>query len=181
MKILPDDTRIKVIRESREWAIAPEIADFFEGIYQATTAGIHFDVKFVPQFKRSSNKWFLNTPDFFEDVTSKQEARLMTASDYTHTVAPSINRAGTKETFLVPPLPENDPVIHGLDNKTVYYVTPKNFYTFRGELATVAEKTIGIHRYVEFDEVSQLSFIKFILNNIMTSDQLEKIKEMVRV
>ena len=181
MKISSSDTRVKVIHEPREWAIEPKIADFFEGIYQATTAGIHFDVKFVPQFKRSSNKWFLNTPDFFEDVTSKQEARLMTASNYTHTVTPSINRAGTKESFLVPPLPENDPVMRKLANKTVYYVTPKEFYTFRGELATVAEKTIGIHHYVEFDEVSRLSFVKFILNNIMTSDQLEKIKELVRV
>ena len=178
MKFLDDDLRVVIFEETQNQE--RDVSDYFDGIYEVISHGL-FDVTFIPQFFRVTNSWYLNAPRDFSDVGSNEEARLIMASVSKCIVTPDNCLAGTKEQFFTPPVDEvsekySDDPLQDSDCQTIHYVTPREFYTFRGELATIiAEQETGFRHPIRLDELQEFSFLQFILNHIMTPQQREVI------
>lgn len=110
MKFSPNDTRVKVIHEPREWGIVP------------------FIIPLTPEREAELKEWRLKPED----------------------------------------------VIH----RTIYYVSPRDFYTFRREIITIiTEKDMGHLDLINLREIIDFSFIQFIINNVVNSVKLEELKE----
>lgn len=175
MKFLTGKLLVHITNEL--WNNEQNIAPFYEGIYSVSING-YSAATFIPEFERKNDLWYLDTLEDLDNIISCDEARLDTATIEERSITPCLERAGSIETFSTKISPEyfNPLNKDNLNHHTVYYVTPKEFHTFRGELATVAEKTIGVHNYIELEELKDFEFVKFILTNIVTTEKLEKIK-----
>lgn len=178
MKFLTGKLLVHVTNEL--WNNEQDIAPFYEGIYSVSING-YSAATFIPQFERKNDLWYLDALEDSDEIISCDEARLDTATIQERSITPCLEKAGSIETFSTKiaseyfnPLNKDNLIYH-----TIYYVTPKEFHTFRGELATVAEKTMGVHSYVELEELKDFKFVKFVLTNIVSDEKLKKIKSVV--
>lgn len=180
MKFLSDDIKVAIFEETRNQDL--EVSDYFTGIYEVISHGF-FDVTFIPKFKRENDLWYLSAPNDFDEINSNEEARLITASVGRHIVTPDAFIAGTKQKFFTPPLYKAeeeyfDSSPDKQEYQSIYYVTSNEFYTFRGELATiVAERETGLRHLINIKELLEFSFIQFILYNVITDKKLEQLKK----
>ncbi len=170
---------IQIIDESTSEAL--EIADYYQGIYRVNSyTHSFFDVTFIPEFKRQTDSWYRHELGGYKDVNSCQEARLLNATEAEFSVTPDALKAGTKEEFNILLTPEQEEYIKidRLDPKefthrTIYYVTPREFSTFRGEIITIlTERDMGQLDLINLKEILDFSFIQFILNKIVTAQEL---------
>ena len=177
MKFLSDEVIVAIFEETRNQDL--EVSDYFTGIYEVISHGF-FDVIFIPEFKRKNKDWYLDVPTDFDKVDSNEEARLITASISQHIVTPDSLLTGTKQKFFTPPLfnskEQYAEFASTKEEQILYFVNPKEFYTFRGELATiVAERETGFRHPIVINELLDFSFIQFILNNIVLSGKLQNL------
>lgn len=158
------------------------ISDYYEGIYEVIGYSYpFFSVAFIPSFNRKTNVWYQHNLFEYEDAKSRQEARLLIATDSTYSITPDAEKAGTKQKFNVALTPEQeeDIKLDRLDpeeftHRTIYYVTPREFYTFRGEIITIlTERHMGQLDLINLKEILDFSFIQFILKNVVPSEKLE--------
>lgn len=178
MKFLSGELLVHVTNEL--WNNEQDIAPFYEGIYSVSING-YSAATFIPEFERDNDRWYLDTLEDLDDMISLNEARIDTATTEQRSITPCVEKAGSIETFSTRIISEyrNPFNKDNLNHHTVYYVTPNKFYTFRGELATVAERTMRVHSYIKLEELKNFEFIKFILNNIVTTEKLERIRNAV--
>ena len=178
MKFLSGELLVHVTNEL--WNNEQDIAPFYEGIYSVSINGYSV-ATFIPEFERENDKWYLNTLEDLDDMISFDEARIDTATTEQKSITPCAEKAGTIETFSTRIISEylNSFNKDNLNYHTVYYVYPNEFYTFRGELATVAERTMRVNSYIKLEELKDFEFIKFVLNNIVTTEKLERIRSAV--
>ncbi len=175
----PNGIGVHIIDESVSEDI--DLVDYYEGIYSIRSYGSFFDVTFIPEFKRKTDLWYQDQPCEYEDVNSSQEARLLTAIDREYSVTPDAEKAGTKQKFVIPLTSEREAEIRewrlkpeDFIHRTIYYVTPREFYTFRGEIITIlTERNMGHLDLINLKEILDFSFIQFILKNVMPSEKLE--------
>lgn len=164
------------------------VSDYYEGIYTVVSYGYSFfDVTFIPNFERKTDLWHQHGLFDYEeeDITSSQEARLLTSTDNRYAITPDANRAGTKQDFTVPLTSEQEANIKldrldlkDFTERTIYYVTPRDFYTFRGELVTLkSEKSMTNLDLINLKEILDFSFMRFILDKIIPVKKLQELEE----
>ena len=166
MKLLLKQLKIHVIDEYKEHE--ENITGGYSGMY-SVVINDSIIVTFIPKFKRYTDKWYLNLPDSIleDDDYDPQEARIARAVNSRVSITPSREKAGTKEVFSLPIQFEHSALTNEkLDERIIYYVKPEDFYTFRGELATVSE-TASENNLVEISKLEDFEFIKFILVNVI--------------
>ena len=166
MKLLLKQLKIHVIDEYKEHE--ENITGGYSGMY-SIVINDSIIITFIPEFKRYTDKWYLNLPESIleDDDYDAQEARIVRAVNSRVSITPSTEQAGTKEVFSLPIQFEHPALTNEkLDKRTIYYVKPEDFYTFRGELATVSE-IASENNLVEINELKDFEFIKFILSNVV--------------
>ncbi len=175
---------IQIIDESTNEDL--EVADYYQGIYRVNSyTHSFFDVTFIPEFQRKTNSWYRHNLGGESEINSSQKARLITATEADFSVTPDELKAGTKEEFNILLTPEQEEYIKidRLDPKefthrTIYYVTPREFSTFRGEIITIiTEKDMGQLDLINLRDILDFSFIQFILNNIVNPQELKEFQE----
>lgn len=180
----PKGVGVQIVEESTEQDF--DISDYYEGIYNINSYGSYFfDVTFIPQFERKNDLWYQHELFEYEDVSTDREARLLIATDRSYSVTPDVNRAGTKQEFIIPLTPEQEADLKidrlnpkDFTHKTIYYVSYRDFYTFRGEIVTIkSERNMATLDLINIREISDFSFIQFILNNIVPPEKLEELQE----
>lgn len=180
----PNDIGVQITEESTDKDL--DIADYYKGIYSINSYGSYFfDVTFIPQFERDNYLWYEHKLFEYEDVNSIKEARLLIATDSKHSVTPDVEKAGTRQEFIIPLTPEREAELkewrlkpEDVIHRTIYYVSPRDFYTFRREIITIiTEKDMGHLDLINLREIIDFSFIQFIINNVVNSVKLEELKE----
>ena len=184
----PNGIGIQFIDESINEDI--DVADFYQGIYTIRSyTNSLFDITFIPEFERKNKSWYLNKPCEYENISSFQEARLLTAIDSKCSVTIDEEKSGTKQEFIVPLTSEREAELREwrlnpkeASRRTIYYVLPRDFYTFRGEIVTITtEQTITHHNLINLSEILNFSFIQFILNNVVSDERLKTLEQEVGI
>lgn len=166
MQLLSEQLKIHVIDEYKKHE--ENIIGGYSGMY-SVVINDSIVVTFIPEFKRHTDKWYLNLPEpiLENDDYDAQEARIVRAVNSLISITPSIEKARTKEVFSLPTQFEHLALTNEkLYERTIYYVKPEDFYTFRGELATVSETALG-NNLAKISELKDFEFIKFILANVI--------------
>ena len=180
----PNGIGVQLIDESINEDI--DVADFYQGIYTIRSyTRSFFDITFIPEFERKNNSWYLDRPCEYEDISSFQEACLLTAIDSKCSVTIDVEKAGTKQEFIIPLTSEKEAELRewrlnpkDATQRIIYYVSPRDFYTFRGEIVTITtEQTITHHNLINLSEILNFSFIQFIINNVVSNERLEILKQ----
>jgi len=137
------------------WEESPENTEFYQGIY-SVTLNFLVNLMFVPEFERNLTNWPPNLPENIDNVNSENEARLFTTAVSDYTVTPNSLLSGQETiTFVLADEKVKNADLTS-DVRIVFYVSHDKFAIFNKELSMLAEKTPGIHDYVEICEIENL-------------------------
>lgn len=149
------------------WEEAPEVAEFYQGIY-SVTLNFLVTVMFVPEVARTVDNWPPVLPENVDNVSTELEARLFTIALSDYTVTPNSLLAGKQELI---PLSLVSLDMNNSDSVAkmgvVLYVSSQEFEVFSKELSGLAEQTPGVHDSVRIGEIQNLEVSKFILSSVI--------------
>lgn len=151
------------------WEEAPEVADFYQGIY-SVTLNFLVTIMFVPEVERTTDNWPPVLPENVDNVSTELEAKLFTIGLSDYTVTPNSLLAGQQE------LIHNSLVSEDINNSdsvdkmgVVFYVSSQEFEVFSKELSVLAAQTPGVHDSIRISEIQNLELSKFILSSVIGS------------
>ncbi|HET6250661.1 MAG TPA: hypothetical protein VFE47_23435 [Tepidisphaeraceae bacterium] len=147
------------------WEHSPDKAGFYAGIY-SVTIGHAIEVYFVPRFGRDVVNWPPKLPENADDVSSFDEARIMTCifSELTVTVGDAATIPEVLEfpsTFY-----EGKEYQH---RSVIWNVTDEAFADFDRELVICSETASALRSDILLGEFFDFSCIRFILTTIVDS------------
>jgi len=151
------------------WEESPEHTEFYQGIY-SVTLNFLVNLMFVPEFERNLTNWPPNLPENIDNVNSEIEARLFTVAVSDYSVTPNSLLSGQQEIIafaLADEKVENADLTSNV--RILFCVSPDKFAIFSKELSVLAEKTPGVHDYVEICEIENLEIAKFIRSSFINS------------
>lgn len=163
--LLTNNLKILVWPESLEHS--SEVSIFYKGIY-SVTLNQFVTIMFIPEVDRDKEVWPPRLPESIDSPCSEEEAKLWTVGLAEYVVTPNSKLAGSEEILNLPNLSGE------CDKGVVFYVRPDEFKEFSKGLEEVNQKTSSVHEKVNSSEIENLSFIKFIVSNVIESKNFEK-------
>lgn len=152
------DFRITVVAQAQEES--PEIASLYHGIY-SVTINSHLTIAFIPPFDHAPDQWDAILQADFDRLTSKNEARLATATIADYVITPDAELVGTSE-VLISPCPDHRTSM--ADHRTaIFYSSPEDYQVSQTELESLVQELAGVHDYRRLSQLQSCQFIKSIL------------------
>lgn len=154
MKLSPSaDYYVRV--RPQEWdVVPPEVAPLYAGIVEVDLNAV-VDVAFVPDLAAVAPPWdFSRLPANVDEITTPEQARLVTVFTSSYVVTPNDDLAGTQE---------------ALDDCVVFYVSAHDFTGYAEELGRLAQLAGGRHLTVRVSHVRHHRVIGYIEQGIVAS------------
>ncbi len=173
MKPLVDKTKFKIINEANEHEA--DTCQFFTGMYHIVSPTFS-EISFIPQFEVTDLASSANIPQYFDDVHSISDARLITASFSKIIVSPNNSLSGTKKEIKA--VTKSDDFNEDLDSdyKVIHYVSDSQFDDFIREFKEVIDREdLTVRSFADATLLLDYSFVNFIYKYIVFSETINSI------